>query len=219
MKIKVCLPFYSEYETAKSGLSELSQCPDHEFVIKLAQGTYVGAARNFLINNGKSRRQFQELEDYDAYLTIDSDIRFTLEDILTLINHDKDIVALPYQYHLRPEYYVAGYYDAIKHQIIDLPSAMRGFQKVNYVGAGCVLIKKEVFEKTPYPWYRHIPIEFEEDGVKCADEMWEDVGFCMNVKEHGFAIWCDLDNPVEHIDQKQIALRRNKILNLVNNGS
>jgi glycosyltransferase involved in cell wall biosynthesis len=84
---------------------------------------------------------------------------------------------------------------------------------VDTVFGGCY--KKEVFEKSPYPWYRHIPIEFEEDGVECADEMWEDVGFCMNVKEHGFDIWCDFDNPVEHIDQKQIALRRNKILNFI----
>jgi hypothetical protein len=69
------------------------------------------------------------------------------------------------------------------------PSAIvdsqRGLQKVDRIATGFLLIRKEVFEKIPRPWF-----EFEWD--KNHDSyLGEDYSFCEKVKKAGFDIYCD----------------------------
>ena len=83
MKIRVCIPFYSEFESIKLGLQELDNCKEHEFVIEPRQGVNVANTRNSLINDQRSSKKYQNpLEGFDAFLTIDSDMEFTLNNIL-----------------------------------------------------------------------------------------------------------------------------------------
>jgi len=49
-------------------------------------------------------------------------------------------------------------------------------------GCGCILIKREVFEKTPWPWFRYL--ESEKEGARTG----EDVFFSIKIREHGFKI-------------------------------
>ncbi|GAI93114.1 unnamed protein product, partial [marine sediment metagenome] len=53
-------------------------------------------------------------------------------------------------------------------------------------GAGFLLVKREVFEKLPYPWF-----SFEKGG--------EDLYFCDKARENGFEIWADMSVLLGHL--------------------
>ena len=48
--------------------------------------------------------------------------------------------------------------------------------EVERVGTGCVLIRKEVFETIPFPWY----------DTDCRDELSSDCWFCDKAAHHGY---------------------------------
>jgi len=62
-----------------------------------------------------------------------------------------------------------------------------GLQKVDVTGGGCMLIRKEVFDKIPSPWFEP---EFEYGT---------DIQVCRKAKQVGFEIWCDTSIELGHI--------------------
>lgn len=197
MRAKVCIPFYTEFETTKGGLLELSYCQEVDFDIHPRQGPTVSRLRNNLINDGKSQKMYQSSpEGYDYFLMIDSDIGFKLQDVLKLISHNKDICVAPYKKHESQGKYDCGmFYPEQPGRILgNAVTTETGFKKIDWCGAGFMLMKSTVFEKMEYPWYRHPIVRFR-DNQEIASE---DVGFCMNAKEHGLDIWCDFDIELEH---------------------
>lgn len=196
MKIRVCIPFYKEYEACKKGIAELMCCKEHEFIIEPRQGTYIWELRNSLINDELSFEKYQDpLDGFDAFLDIDSDIDFTLEQVLSMINRKKDIVSLPYLTHKVNDEYQCGEFREINGAISKrYTTSETGFKKIGWSGNGMRLTMAHVFSKTEYPWYRH-PMIVVGNTQK---EAGEDVGFSMGVRKAGFDIWCDFDNPVKH---------------------
>ncbi len=192
MKIKVCVPFYSEFETAKPGLKALAADP--RFEIDFAQGTYISEARNALVNGQRSQAIWQDSLPFDYFLFVDSDIGFTKENVEILLSHDKDIVCSPYRCHNTPDLYQAGMFSSPGVISGKCSVVTKGLHKVGYCGAGFMLVNASVFSKTRYPWFRHSVIEL--NGM--ASEVGEDIGFCMNVSESGLEVWCDFSNPVYH---------------------
>jgi hypothetical protein len=65
---------------------------------------------------------------------------------------------------------------------------------------GFMLVKKGVFEKLEYPWFK--PIE-KQIGTM-VDFTMEDVAFCLRAKEKGFQIFIDPKIRPGHV--KQITL-------------
>jgi len=196
MRIKVCLPFYSEFEFAKPGLQELLNCKEHQFVVEPRQGVLAGRLRNSLIADKVSSDKHQlPVKGFDAFLTIDSDIGFTLKHVLKLISHDKDIVGCPYLEHGSDSDYVCGTF-TYPLGVIDskYDTIQRNLGKVDWMGSGMMLIKSHVFEKMEYPWYRHYMIT--KGGFN--EETGEDIGFCLQALKANFRVWCDFDNPVQH---------------------
>ena len=61
-----------------------------------------------------------------------------------------------------------------------------GLIKIGGSGAGFLLVKREVFEKMPFPWF-----SFEAGG--------EDLYFCDKAREHGFEIWADMSVLLGHL--------------------
>ena len=200
MIIKVCLPFYSEFERAKPGLAELNACTEHEFIICPAQGTYIFELRNRFINDGKSQNKKQKLiEGFDAFLDIDSDISFTLDQVLSMIARKKDIVHLPYLIHRSDEIFQCGTFREPGIINAKYSTADKGFKKVDWAGNGMRLTMAHVYEAMEYPWYRHPMIITGESQREAG----EDIGFCMGATKAGFDLWCDFDNPVGHKSRNQ----------------
>ena len=68
----------------------------------------------------------------------------------------------------------------------------KGLIEVDYIGAGCLLIKTKIFEKIQPPWFRFT-------------EMSEDYTFCKLARDNGFKIYCDTNEICPHLIQGQIS--------------
>jgi len=203
MKIRVCIPFYSEFEATKNGLLALKEFGGIEFDIVARQGSSIGYTRNSLINDLASIKICQTpAKGYDYFLMVDSDISFTLDDVLRLISHEKSICCAPYTMHSNPKLYSVGYFKTGKPGFIDTMASVSvtGFHRVDWSGAGFMLIKREVFSKMRYPWYRHNMVKISETE---QDETGEDIGFCMGARNAGIDIWCDFDIKIKHTDRNK----------------
>jgi len=79
--------------------------------------------------------------------------------------------------------------------------------EVGGVGMGCCLIKKEVFDKLEYPWFKFewkkfAPSAYEENDLEAKDRVYqesEDLGFCKAVLESGFKIYLNSDIVCGHV--------------------
>lgn len=195
MRIRVCLPFYSEFEFARPGLIELKNSKEHEFVIEPRQGTYIWKIRNSLINDGQSCKIYQKPLNYDAFLLHDSDVLCTEKQVLEMIESKKDIVSLPYESQGHRGYFECGEFGQVSGNIrTRYPVEQKGFQKVGWAGAGMILILKHVFEKIQFPWFWHPMVTIKD----CQDQAGEDIGFSMGANKAGFDIFCNFNNPVKH---------------------
>ena len=70
----------------------------------------------------------------------------------------------------------------------------QGLLPVDYCGFGFVLVRKGVFEKLEYPWFR--PLYLELGGV--SEFTAEDVGFCLMAKRAGMKMFVDPNVVVGH---------------------
>jgi hypothetical protein len=75
----------------------------------------------------------------------------------------------------------------------ELLSFCKGLQEVDVVGGGCLLIKREVLEAIPYPWFDYI------DPAYRGKMITEDVPFCEKVQKAGFPILLDFDVHCGHL--------------------
>lgn len=140
--------------------------------------------------------------DYDYMLWIDSDVVFRFEDFQALLAHKVDMVAGLYLMADGQRFAAVQHMDeaAFKHRgefeflTPAATSKHEGLMKVDYCGFGFVLVRKGVFEKLEYPWFRPLYVEIGE----CTDFTSEDVGFCMMAKRAGISMLVDPKVVVGH---------------------
>lgn len=70
----------------------------------------------------------------------------------------------------------------------------RGLMKVFAVGGAGMLIRRQVFEKIPRPWFQN----------RGSERQGEDLFFCEKVNEAGMSIYVDLDVPMGHITTMEV---------------
>lgn len=145
--------------------------------------------------------------DYDYWLTIDAD-NPPINNPLDLIDLDKDIIGLPTPvYHFtgkikgeRPYYFNAYDYvegeDAYREH-----KEMKGLQKVDAVGTGCVLFKRRVFEH-PNMQNGCFTRKLKENG--CVDKG-NDISFCERARENGFEIYAHYDYMCRHFNEIELS--------------
>ena len=190
--IRVCIPFYSDFETPKPGLRTLNK-----FIFEICprQGTYIADARNSFINDNKSNKIKQDPLNYEWFLFIDSDIGFTKDDVNRLLEHKKEIISLPYKTHKDPTVYQCGYFTNIQGNIKErISEKEKGLKEVDFSGAGMLLVNRSVFCKLDYPWFKDYTLTVGDSAVHVG----EDISFCVSAKRAGYKIYCDLDYPVYH---------------------
>lgn len=89
--------------------------------------------------------------------------------------NDKDCYPLIMQKNKNGEYFLLSHLEIAG-----------GLQKVDVTGGGAMLIRKEVFDKIPSPWFEP---EFD---------LGTDIQICKKVAEAGFTIWCDTSVEIGH---------------------
>lgn len=151
--------------------------------------------------DGRTQKPFQGKINYDYLMWIDSDIIFNIKQFDKLLSHDLDIVSGLYKMQNKTHYATVknwdvdtykknGCFDFLKPDDIKTNELF----EVSYTGFGFMLIKKGVFEKIEYPWFK--PRFIEMDHI--TEFTMEDVTFCLEAKEKGFKIMIDPTIVVGH---------------------
>jgi len=158
--------------------------------------------------SGENQKPFQGKIDYDYILWIDSDIIFSINDFIKLYNLQKDIASGLYLMHNGQQYATVKdwneeYFN--KNSCFEFLTPQHLVHKneafkVDYTGFGFILIKKGVFEKLKYPWFRPLWKQFGN----VTEFTMEDVSFCHLVKEQNIDVWVHPEVIVKH--EKKVLL-------------
>ena len=147
--------------------------------------------------------------EYDVWLTIDSDIVFTPQQVVELIEDTKKYQVVSGLYRMSD----LRHYAAVKEWNLNYFKENGTFQfmkveelkneekfiSVAYNGMGFFACRKGVIEKLKYPYFTYPLIEMEgKDGVMLRDTCSEDVAFCKNLKDAGFDIMVNTSLVVGH---------------------
>jgi hypothetical protein len=205
MKLKVGIPYAKHSrmtDETLGSLEKLRQCKDLDITVITQQGSNIPRARNAMINGEKSNLIHQELDDFDYFLGIDADIGFTVNNIKQLLAHDMDIISGACVHKHIPDRIAAGWFKEIEgiSRIRDrVPLGTKGLLEVDWAGAAFLLVKREVFERVPYPWFTCMEVKYQTEEGQCAQVVSEDIGFCMKMRQHGEKIMLDADCRVDHV--------------------
>ncbi|AUT19016.1 hypothetical protein DSLPV1_045 [Dishui lake phycodnavirus 1] len=160
---------------------------------------------------GKDQVPFNGV-DFDVWMTIDSDIMFTPQQVETMLENTKKypVVCGPYVMHDNVHLAVVKEWDMQKMgkdgtfafmTKQELRSSTDRFMKVAYAGMGFFAVRREVFHnpKMVYPYFHRPLIEFKSHkGIECQDMTSEDVAFCLNLADAGYDIMLDVETKVGH---------------------
>jgi len=126
-------------------------------------------------------------QDCTHLLFLDGDQLYPKNLIDVLVSHNKDIIGGWSMIRSANHPNVYNWKDEKKK--VHVPIHPRKLTKVDRLGFGCMLIKREVFENLDPPWFKY------DEGHRT-----EDLYFCDMVKETGYDIWVDGDMKCAHID-------------------
>jgi len=158
---------------------------------------------------GATQVPFDGKLNYDVWLTIDSDIFFTPEQVIELIEDTDTYPVVSGLYRMADlEHYAAvkewdmeyfkkhGSFQFLKAE--DLNTTEK-YMKVAYNGMGFFACRKGVIENLKYPYFSYPLIEIEtEDGKVIRDMCSEDVAFCKNLKDAGYRVTVNTSLRVGH---------------------
>jgi|TARA_B110000858_G_C17792249_1_gene470544 hypothetical protein len=158
---------------------------------------------------GSEQKPFGGTLEYDVWLTIDSDIVFTPEQVIELIEDTKKYPVVSGLYRMQD----MKHYACVKEWDTDYFKQTGTFQfmkvgeldveekyiPVSYNGMGFFACRKGVIETMRYPYFSYPLIEIEgEDGKVLRDMCSEDVAFCKNLSDAGFDIMVNTGLLVGH---------------------
>ena len=185
----------------------------HDVVVTNEYSSYVTFSRmktlGLDVRRGVDQKPFLGKLDYDVWLTIDSDIIFTPDQILELIKDTEKYPVVSGLYRMEDlthyacvkewdvEYFKQnGTFQFMKNE--DLEGTPK-YLPVAYNGMGFFACRREVLEKLKYPYFTYPLIEIEgKDGVLMRDMCSEDVAFCKNLTDAGIEVIVNTSLRVGH---------------------
>ena len=190
MQLGICIPAHDTLHTtfaiALANLTSKLTRDDINYQLHVVCGSVVAESRTQLAN--------EALEHGATHLLwLDSDIHFPANIVSKFLKHDRDIVAANYSTRYAPYRSVAFVNPDDTEQRLE---TRFGLHKVWAVGMGCMMIKRQVFEQLPKPWFNHA---YNKDLDTFSGE---DIYFCNQANEHGFDIWIDAEIQLAHLGIK-----------------
>lgn len=156
----------------------------------ITEGMVVDWAREALAEEAVKDRSYIDGEPFTHFLWLDADQTFDPDMALILARHDLDAVSAMYYARsgdILPVAYITSPNDPDgfrQYPILEIPPAL---WEVHAFGFGACLIKREVFEKTPRPWFTL--------DWRCG----EDFAFCRAARKAGFKFYVDGAYKIGHI--------------------
>jgi GT2 family glycosyltransferase len=141
------------------------------------QGALVDRARNGLID-----RMLDHPLSPSHLFFLDADILPPPDTLTKLLQADQPIVSGLYRKRLPPHEPMA-FLKNRRGRLQPIPLKGSRLRRVDVVGGGCLLIRREVFEKVKSPWFTS---EWSDKG-----HLSEDFSFCEKARAAGFSIHVD----------------------------
>jgi hypothetical protein len=161
----------------------------------LVQGASICINRNRCIIGYKPELIHQKEFSADRFLFVDYDITFTLEDIKRLAEANKPIIGGKYVNATNDV--CAGYWshsEGLAGAHID--PELKSINKVDWLGAGFLMVAKEALEAVEYPWFR--PYIITHGPLRSIIS--EDLGFCKYMADHNIYSYLHCDVEVDHVN-------------------
>ena len=221
-KIVFALPgdnFSSKFLIAWTAtISRLWETRRYDIMISPATGSYVPFVRMSTLGldvlRGEDQKPFNG-QHFDVWITIDSDVVFTFEQVVNLIESTEEHPVVAGMYRMADlvnfafvkdwdETYFKekGTFQFITPEDIEKWKQETKFKyfPVVYSGMGFMAIKKEVFDKIKYPYFdSEILTITREDGTVIRDICSEDVSFCKKITQAGYQIMVNTEIRVGHL--------------------
>ena len=156
------------------------------------------------VRRGADQKPFGGKLDYDVWVTIDSDIRFTPDQIIELIEDTKKYPVVSGLYRMEDlkhyacvkewntEYFKTN--GSFHFMEVGEPEKEDKYISVAYNGMGFFACRKGVIEKLKYPYFSYPLVEI--DGLR--DTCSEDVAFCKNLTDAGIDVTVNTTLRVGH---------------------
>lgn len=143
-------------------------------------GSVPSAARNKLVREARAAS-----DSITHLMWADADMTFIPPSLARLLSHNRDIVGA-FGRSRKPPYNLLG-------KLVDPPTVEGDLHLVERMGAAFVLVKREVYDIVPPPWY----FESYEEEAKSPDNpdglVGEDVNFILKARRYAFKVWCDIE--------------------------
>jgi GT2 family glycosyltransferase len=175
-------------------------CPGYSSMVNFARCRCLGAD----VNRGKNQKPWDGKLKYDYMLWIDSDIVFTTDDFVKLIDMDKDIASGWYVTEDAFTVVIGHWLDdnafiknggSMKYETVKTMNEKKENFTADYCGFGFVVIKNGVFESIDYPWFAP---QLQVLNNNIQDMSSEDVSFCLEAKKKSYSIWVNPGVRVGH---------------------
>lgn len=187
-----------------SSLNTLWEMNKYDIVVSPGVSSYVSFARMQTLGLSNLRGIDQKAFDgmhFDVFVTIDSDVVFTAQNLIDLIEatEEKDVVAGYYRMsdlknlvivkdwdinHLKK----TGSFKYLQQEDMEEYKEHK-YLKVAYCGMGFMALTKNAIDSLSYPYFHTDLQEFKGTDGKLIREMCsEDVSFCRNLTKEGFEI-------------------------------
>lgn len=176
---------------------------NYDVIISPGNSSFVPFARmktlGLNVLRGAEQKPFNG-QNYDIYVTLDSDMVFSSQQLIALIesvDNEHPVVAGYYMMDdLKslavvkdwdiPYFVEHGTFKFLSEQ--DISSVGETFVKVCYVGLGFFACKKSVLDALRYPYFHSELIKFTLPDKEIVDISSEDVAFCRRIQQAGFPI-------------------------------
>jgi len=200
-------------------ISKLCDMSKYDIIkISPSTGSFVSFVRMHTLGldtlRGEDQKPFNN-QDFDVWITIDSDIVFTPEQVVELIESTEQhpVVAGMYRMSDLTNYAFVKDWDIEYFKKngtfkFSTPDEIETWKKetefkyypVVYSGMGFMAVKKEVLDKLKYPYFNsELEVIECEDGKKIKDICSEDVAFSKNINKAGYQIMINTNIRVGHI--------------------
>lgn len=187
-----------------SSLNTLWETNKYDIIVSPGVSSFVPFARMQTLGlsnlRGIDQKAFDGME-YDVFVSIDSDIVFTAQNLIDLIEatSEKDVVAGYYRMNDLKNLAVVkdwdinyfkktGSFKYLQQEDIEQLKSEK-FVKVAYCGMGFIALTKTAIDSLSYPYFHTELQEFKgQDGKLIRELCSEDVSFCKNLEKEGFEI-------------------------------
>jgi hypothetical protein len=151
----------------------------------------IATARNSIVE-----KALEEKETTHVFM-IDDDMTFKPDILLRMLEHNVDIIgALAFK---RTDTFAPCTYLGRNGKLY--PIIPESMMKVTAVGSAGLLVKREVYEKVPYPWFE--TYYNEEKRLTSVD-----IDFCNKARKAGFDIYVDPALEMGHIGEPPVITRK-----------